>query len=145
MPHSYYQIWVHLVWSTYLRQPLLTKGIRIKVLSNIRHIANEKGYHIDTINGVEDHLHCIVSLKSTQTISKLMQDIKGTSSHWINSNQIMKEYFNWQEGYSAFSINFKDIQIVRQYIYNQEKHHAVYSLENEMNQHKGCKVKKVEF
>ena len=132
MPHSYYQIWAHLVWATYLRQPFLTKGIRIKLMKQIKKISLEKGYHLDCINGVEDHLHCLCSLKSTQTISKLAKDFKGVSSNWINSNKLTDEVFSWQEGYSAFSVSKKDLPIVRQYIYNQEKHHILYSIEMEL-------------
>ena len=132
MPHSYYQIWVHLVWAIHLRQTILTKPIRIILWEHIRNISEEKSYHLDTINGVEDHVHCLYSLRPTQNISKLVKDIKGESSNWINANKIAAVYFKWQEGYSAFSVSYKDVQIVRQYIYTQEEHHKEKSYETEL-------------
>ena len=92
----------------------------------------ENEYHLDTINGVEDHLHCLYSLQPKQTISKVVKDIKGASSHWVNANNLITEYFNWQDGYAAFSVSYKNVPFLRKYIYEQEKHHTKISFEDEI-------------
>ena len=134
MSQVYYRIWIHLLWTTHLRQPFLTKPVRIKLFEKINLISNEKGYQLDSINGVEDHVHCLYSLKPKYSISKVVKDIKGSSSHWINENNICGEYFNWQDGFAAFSVSYKDVPMIRNYINNQEMHHADATLEKELIQ-----------
>jgi putative transposase len=53
----------------------------------------------------------------------LLQDIKGSSSKWINEKGFIKGKFEWQEGYGAFSYSMSHIQNVIRYIENQEEHH----------------------
>ncbi len=74
------KIWIHFVWSTKNREPLLTDEIRQKVFEQIRENARAKNIHLDFINGYIDHVHCLISLGTDQTIMKLMQLIKGESS-----------------------------------------------------------------
>ncbi len=74
------KIWIHFVWSTKNREPLLTDEIRQKVFEHIRENARAKNIHLDFINGYIDHVHCLISLGTDQTIMKLMQLIKGESS-----------------------------------------------------------------
>ena len=82
----YVRIWVHLIWSTKNRTKILNEGLREKVLSHIKENASKKSVYLDTIDCVEDHVHCLVSPKSDQTISVVAQLLKGESSHWINEN-----------------------------------------------------------
>lgn len=70
-----------------------------------------------------DHCHCLISLGSHQNIEKIVQLIKGESSHWLNQNQLTKEKFAWQDEYFAVSVSESMIENVRNYIKNQEKHH----------------------
>ena len=77
------KVWLHFVWSTKDRAPHLEKNIRTKVFDHIRPNAREKGIHIDFINGFLEHVHCLISLGTDQTLERLMQLIKGESSFWI--------------------------------------------------------------
>ena len=70
-----------------------------------------------------DHLHLLVGLRPTQSISDLMQDIKGDSSQWINDHKFVRGKFSWQEGYGAFSYSKSALSNVIHYIDNQEAHH----------------------
>jgi REP element-mobilizing transposase RayT len=70
-----------------------------------------------------DHLHVFVGYKPHQLIPDLLQDIKGSSSGWINSRNFIKGKFRWQEGYGAFSYSHSHIDNVVKYIMNQEQHH----------------------
>jgi REP element-mobilizing transposase RayT len=117
------KIWVHLVWTTKNRAPLLASAIRQKVFSHIRENARSKGIHLDFVNGHIDHVHCLVSLTQEQTIAGLMQLIKGESAFWINKNNLCKERFEWQNEYFALSVSESKVNIVREYIKKQEEHH----------------------
>ena len=120
---SWISVYVHFVWATKNREPLLKDGIRNSVFSHIRENARIKGIQIDHINGWVDHVHCLVSLGSDQTLENVMKLIKGESSYWINQNHLTKTKFRWQEEYFAVSVSESNVESVRRYIANQENHH----------------------
>jgi REP element-mobilizing transposase RayT len=74
------RIWVHLIWSTKNREPILQKECREKIFEHIKSNAREKGIYLDTIGGYIEHVHTLISLGSEQTVSKVAQLIKGESS-----------------------------------------------------------------
>ena len=127
----YVRIWTHCVWGTKNRKPLLSKDIKYKVLNHIMENAKNKSIYIDLINGSNDHLHCLISLKAEQNISKVIQLIKGESSYWINKNKITPSKFEWADEYFAVSISDSDISNVKRYIKNQEEHHRKKTWQNE--------------
>jgi len=128
---SWIKVWIHFVWSTKDRAPFLTDEIRLKVFNHIRENAHEKGIHLDFINGYTDHVHCLISLGTDQTIEKIMRLIKGESSFWINRNGLCKSKFGWQDEYFAVSVSESTIESVRKYIANQEIHHRVKGFDEE--------------
>ncbi len=75
------------------------------------------------INGMPDHVHLFVGLHPTQSISSLMQIVKGESSEWINKKGFVREKFQWQEGYGAFSYGHSQVYHVYNYVMNQKEHH----------------------
>ena len=130
----YIKVWIHLVWSTKNRYPFLTKEIRQTVFEHIRQNAKTKEIYLDCVNGFTDHIHCLVSLSSDQTISKLLQLIKGESSFWINKQNICLSKFQWQEEYFAVSVSHSQVQKVREYIYDQENHHQQKTFQQEYDE-----------
>jgi REP element-mobilizing transposase RayT len=125
------KVWIHCVWSTKNRQPLLSEEIRLKVFQHIRRNAGEKGIFIDFIGGYVDHVHCLVSLGTDQTIEKIIQLVKGESSFWINRNKLCREKFAWQDEYFAVSVSESLIDKVREYIKKQEEHHRKQTFKDE--------------
>lgn len=75
------------------------------------------------INGVADHVHILIGYRPHQSLSDLVQDIKGSSSKWINEKKFTRSKFAWQEGYGAFSYSHSHLSKVINYIKNQEQHH----------------------
>jgi putative transposase len=128
---GYVKIWVHLVWATKYREPLLTKDIRSVVFKHIRENARKKGIYVDYINGYLEHVHCLISLKSGQNIDKIMMLLKGESSFWINKMKACPRKFEWQESYFALSVSESGVNRVRDYIKNQENHHRKKTFGNE--------------
>ncbi len=131
---SYVKVYVHFIWSTKNREPLLNDNIRGDVFNHIRENAREKNIYIDFINGSVEHVHCLVSLNEDLGIGKIAQLLKGESSHWINKNDLTKHHFQWQSEYMAIGVGDDKLPIVRQYIANQEKHHQKVSFTEEYNQ-----------
>jgi len=131
---SYVRIWVHAVWSTKKRVPFLRKEIRGETFKHIKQNAKAKGYHVDCINGVSDHVHCLLLLRSGQNLSDIMMALKGESSHWINENNLVEDTFGWQNDYYAVSACVSQLKTLRYYIRNQEHHHQdrEYDFEKEL-------------
>jgi putative transposase len=120
----YIKVWIHFVWSTKNRIPFMkTREMRQVIFNHIRENAKEKGIYIDCINGYTDHVHCLVSLGIDQSMSKIMQLIKGESSFWVNKNGICEERLEWQDEYFAISVSESIVDRVREYIKRQEEHH----------------------
>ena len=128
---SFVKIQIHLVWSTKNRVPYLTEDIRKNVFGHIRENARAKDIHLDFINGYTNHVHCLISLVTDQTIEKIAQLIKGESSFWINKNRLCKTKFEWQDEYFAVSVSESVLDNVRKYIANQEGHHRTKSFDEE--------------
>lgn len=78
-----------------------------------------------------DHIHILIGMRPTQSLSDLMQHIKGDSSKWINEREFTKGKFEWQEGYGAFSYSRTQVPDVIAYIKNQEQHHSKISFREE--------------
>ena len=68
-------------------------------------------------------MHALVRLHPDQQVSKVMQLIKGESSHWVNSLQLSPFKFEWQDEYMALSLHNTALERVRKYIRYQEVHH----------------------
>ncbi|MEI6696412.1 MAG: IS200/IS605 family transposase [Bacteroidota bacterium] len=128
---SYIKIYVHYIWTTKNRQHFLSLDIREKLFKHIRENAKSKNIFIDFLNGYSDHVHCLVSLNDDLSVGKIAQLIKGESSYWINKNKLTNTKFEWQDEYMAIGIGDDKIQIVRDYIANQEEHHKKLSFQQE--------------
>jgi REP-associated tyrosine transposase len=119
----YVNNWLHCVWGTKNRAKFLLGDKRYIVIDHIRKNAKEKGVYIDFINGYTEHIHCLLSLHHDQSLSQVMQLIKGESSFWINKNSLILTKFKWAEEYFAVSVSESHLPKVREYIKNQEEHH----------------------
>jgi putative transposase len=126
------KVWVHLIWSTKHRVNSITSDLKYKLYDHIRENAIKKDIYLDYINGTEDHIHLLVSVKGEQSLSKITQLIKGESSFWINQNNMTEHKFEWQDEYIAVSVSESVIPNVRSYIKNQEEHHKKKSFNEEM-------------
>ena len=132
MPHSYSSLWVHLIWSTKNREQILTQPLRSELFKVILEIATDHEIYIDCLNGIEDHVHLLVRLRTDQSVADVVKTIKGNS--WEHFKHDPEKYIAWQDGFAAFSVSPDSVKRVRSYIYNQEKHHESKPFSNEMKQ-----------
>ena len=127
---SYTNIILHCVWSTYKRTSYLdNKDLRNKLFSHIVSNSRSKGIVIMQIGGYADHIHVLLVLKADQSLSKLIQFIKGESSYWFQKNY--NAALKWQDDYYAISVSPSKLKIVTNYIRNQEYHHNKQSFRDE--------------
>ena len=132
---AYVKNWLHCVWGTKNRVPFIRPEKKYEIINHIRTNAASKGIYIDFLNGHTEHLHCLLLLDCDQTLSKVIQLIKGESSHWINKNQIVKARFEWADEYFGVSVSESHINSVRDYIKNQEEHHRKRTWEEECDEY----------
>jgi putative transposase len=121
--HSFVSCQIHCVWSTKKRAPFLDSDLRERLWPYLAGIARENQIKSIAVGGVADHVHILISLPGTISVSKAIQLLKGNSSKWIHETFPKLNSFGWQEGYGAFSIGVSGIEATISYIRNQEEHH----------------------
>jgi putative transposase len=121
--HSYSRVWLHLVWATLERRPLLAKNAAPKLSVYLHDYASQKGVYMK-INFVNpDHVHALIDLPTQFSIEEIMQRFKGGSSHWLNEQNLIPGKFGWGRGYGVFSVSESSVPDVTNYIAKQEEHH----------------------
>ncbi len=123
MANTYTQIHIQAVFSVQNRISLIQDSWKDELYKYITGIIKNNGHKPLSINGMPDHIHVLFGLRPAQSLSELLQDIKGGSSKWINNKKLVKGRFSWQEGYGAFSYKRSDLPAVINYINNQNSHH----------------------
>ena len=103
MANTYTQIHIHAVFSVQNRSCIIQRRWKEELYKYITGIIKNNKHKPLVINGMPDHIHVLFGLRPAQSISDLLQDIKGGSSKWINERKLVKGRFSWQEGYGAFS------------------------------------------
>lgn len=131
MSHSYNRIWIHAVWSTKNRLPLIKPNIEKPIFSFISDQLKELGCPVRIINGMPDHIHCLFLQNPQKSMAEIIKQLKGSSSHYVNQNNMLSEKFAWQTGYAAFSVSESVVEKVYQYIDNQKQHHQKRTFQHE--------------
>ncbi len=128
---SYVSAYFHCVFSTKERQRLITPELLERLWPFLGGIARQNKMKAIEIGGMEDHVHILLSLPATTTISKAMQLIKGGSSKWIHETFPEHRLFAWQEEYGAFSVSVSQLEKTIEYICRQEAHHRKMTFQEE--------------
>ncbi|MBT8189982.1 MAG: IS200/IS605 family transposase [Saprospiraceae bacterium] len=114
----------HVVFSTKNRIPLLSRSLRLDLYKFINNKVKELSGNVICINGYVDHIHILICIPSSISLSEYIKYIKGASSRWINKMDLYKGLlFRWQKGYFAESISKKDLNRIKKYIRSQEIKH----------------------
>jgi REP-associated tyrosine transposase len=130
--HSYSRCWIHLIWGTLKRERILNKKAAAALSRYLIEYAEEQGVYMK-INFVNpDHVHALVDVPTGLSIEKVVQLFKGSSSHWVNSNDVVTGKFAWGRGYGAFSVSHSNVDLVARYIADQEEHHHVKTFTEEL-------------
>lgn len=134
MSMSFIRVWVHFVWATKNRAPVLVDAYRDRLFDHIRQNAREKDIYLDRVNGYHDHVHCLVSLAVDRTIEKTAQLIKGESSFWFNNKSGFDKRLEWQKEYFAAGVSESLLGNVRNYIDHQVIHHQKKTFQEEFDE-----------
>lgn len=123
MANTYTQIHLQVILAVKHRATLIQPGWKDELYKYITGIVQAQDHKLLAINGMPDHLHIFFGMRPIQSLSDLMQHIKQDSSKWINQKNFVKEKFEWQQGYGAFSYSKSQASRVIAYVQNQEIHH----------------------
>ncbi len=134
MPHSFNKIWIHAIWSTKERIPLIRQHVENTIFQYIGEQLRDIGCPVRIINGMPDHVHCLFLLNPQKSIADVIKQIKGSTSHYINQSNLMNEKFSWQTGYAAFSVSESAVEKVFQYIQSQKQHHHKKTFQQEYDE-----------
>ncbi|MGQ9927785.1 MAG: IS200/IS605 family transposase [Chloroflexaceae bacterium] len=121
--HNYMQLYIHIVWSTWDRLPLISPAIEPRLYRAIEAKCVVLGCQPLALGGVADHMHLLVSFTPTISISRLVGEIKGVSSHLMTHEVQPGKFFRWQRSYGAFTVSHTVLSQLRSYILNQKSHH----------------------
>jgi putative transposase len=132
MAGTYTNLLYHLVFSTKNRLPMISNALREDLYSYIGGIIRGEGGVLLEINGMSDHVHLLVKLKPSKSISEMLNRIKAKSSKWLNEEKLKLQKFGWQDGFAAFTVSESQVELVRQYIRDQQEHHRRISYQDEV-------------
>lgn len=134
MRSPYTQLYLHIVWATWDRLPLITEAIKPRLYAAMAAKCRELKCIPLAIGGIADHVHVLVRLHTTVAIATLVKEIKGASSHLVTHEIAIGEFFKWQGSYGAFTLRKSEVPNVVAYIERQAEHHAAMDLWEEWEQ-----------
>ena len=124
MGQSLVSNYVHIVFSTKYREPLIQPPVEAELHSYLGGICKNLECHPLTVGGYTDYIHILCMLSKKIALMKLLEEVKSHSSKWIKTKGDGYGNFYWQDGYGAFSVNPKEVETVAAYIRNQKEHHS---------------------
>jgi REP element-mobilizing transposase RayT len=130
--HSYFRVWLHLVWGTIEHRQLISKTAAPKISEYLSQYWVEKGIYMK-INFVNpEHVHVLIDLPTDLCIEEAVQLYKGSASHWINQNGLVPGKFGSGRGYGVFSVSHSGVADIANYMASQEQHHRLRSFTSEL-------------
>ena len=111
--------------------PLIHPKIEQQLFEFLKQELKKTGCMVSIVNGMPDHVHCLFGINPQKSITDIIKQIKGSSSHFINSNNLITEKFSWQRGFGAFGVSHSVVDNVYGYIRDQKQHHQKRSFESE--------------
>ncbi len=137
---TYSKIYIQVIFAVRNRESLINESWEEHLYRYISGIINNKKQKLIAINGIPNHIHFFIGMKTDCCLSDLVREIKKSSNEFIKQNNFTKQKFNWQEGFGAFSYSESDIPNVISYIMNQKEHHKIKNFREEyidlLDQHK---------
>jgi REP element-mobilizing transposase RayT len=134
MPHSFNKIWIHAIWATKHRLPLIGRNVESKIYAFISEQFKDQGCPVKIINGMPDHVHSLFLLSPKTSMASIIKQVKGSSSYYINQNELTDQQFAWQTGYAAYSVSESVLERTFLYIQNQKQHHQKLGSQYEYEQ-----------
>ncbi|MFN8320052.1 MAG: IS200/IS605 family transposase [Saprospiraceae bacterium] len=131
MPSTFSQIYIQIVLAVRNRECVIHPSWEEELYKYITGIVKKKDQHLLAINGMPDHIHFLIRIRPSCSLSDLMREVKKSTNEFINESKFTKHKFYWQEGYGAFSYSQYEVDKIINYIKNQKEHHMKKSFKAE--------------
>ncbi|HMJ89913.1 MAG TPA: IS200/IS605 family transposase [Candidatus Acidoferrum sp.] len=131
MANTFTSLNYHVIFSTKGRERWISQNIEARVWSYLGGIAKENRFHPKLIGGFDDHVHMLIGIPASVSLSEAVKLIKGGSSGWIKTTFPECRAFAWQDGYAAFTVSKSSIPEVEEYVRGQREHHRTKSFMEE--------------
>jgi REP element-mobilizing transposase RayT len=135
MGQSLVKNYLHIVFSTKYRAPIIHPPYEQELHAYLGGICNNLECYPIKIGGYTDHVHILCMLSKKIALMKLLEEVKSHSSKWMKTKDISLNNFYWQDGYGAFSVNPAQVNKVVAYIENQHNHHKKKDFQNEFRKY----------
>lgn len=132
MAQTLFQSYFHIVFSTKNRFRFIEPDIEDELYAYIGGIVRNYDGKLLSAGGDSNHGHLLVSMSKNHLVPTLIGAVKRDSSKWIKTKGGLLTMFGLQDGYSAFSVGYREIPAVEKYIANQKEHHKKQLFEDEM-------------
>jgi REP element-mobilizing transposase RayT len=132
--NTYTQIYIHIVFAVKGRARLIPSDKSEQLFKYITGIVQHRGHKMLAANGVPDHVHMLIGMLPSVSISDLVRDIKAGSSNFINTQNWIAGKFSWQNGFGAFSHSRREIGRIIRYIQHQQEHHRTKPFKEEFGE-----------
>ena len=133
MPQSLAQVYVHVVFSTKNRTPVMASAdLRRQMHAYLATVFKGHDCRPITIGGTADHVHILCTWSRTRTLAEVIGDVKRLSSKWVKTKGPPLAVFQWQNGYGVFSVSHSNVGRVRKYIDGQNQHHKTITFQQEL-------------
>ena len=132
MPHRFTSLLTHLIFSTRDRFPHLDRDLAPDCHAYLGGIIENTGGRKIIVGGFNDHVHILLDLPATRSVSDCVRTLKSNSSKWIHETWPHRSKFAWQKGYAAFSVSQSARDRVMAYIERQEAHHRRTTYQDEV-------------
>lgn len=77
---SFWRNYYHLVWSTKNRLPLILPDFESQLFNYLIHKAAELDTNVLEINGIQDHIHLVLSIPPKNSVADVVKLLKGASA-----------------------------------------------------------------
>jgi REP element-mobilizing transposase RayT len=131
MPQSLAKLYVHLIFSTKGREPLLISSVRGPLHAYLATVLKNQECPTLKVGGTSDHAHILFRLSKNLSLAKVVEEVKTSSSKWLKTQAKGLQSFHWQNGYGGFSVSSAEVDAVAAYIEGQDEHHRVVSFQEE--------------
>jgi REP element-mobilizing transposase RayT len=132
MPQSLAQIYIHLIFSTKNREPVLRAEERETLHAYLGGILRQAECPLLGVGSVHDHVHLVYRQSKNLSVAQVVEDVKTASSKWLKTQGDVYRNFHWQAGYGAFSVSASRLSAVLEYVRRQGEHHRIENFQDEL-------------
>ena len=132
MAQSLSKILLHCVFSTKGRAQLILNEFETELYAYVAEVCRSQGSHAFRVGGTNNHIHIACTLSRTVPVSKLLEEVKRSSSKWMKKKGSRNSLFSWQAGYSVFSLGMSQLKVLIRYINTQKEHHRGQNFKTEL-------------